>query len=949
MLYMAWALERVLDGRDRRVRIHLLGPVRIEEGDVVVGVGPPQRCLVLAALAAAAGQTVPADTLIGRVWGQSPPRGAWRTLQTHIASIRGLLVRAELCSKASVVRRHGGYLLDIDPELVDLHRFRRLVAQASNLGHAAADRIRLWREAVGLWDEPMAGLSGQWLEQTRQAWCGQYREAVLGWAYAEIQAGDPAPVLGPLADLMGRYPLVEELPAMLMRALYTVGRRSDALDCYAAARQRLDDELAEKPGPELQAVYQAVLRREPDLPPPAGALPPGTSIPALLPVNIRGFVGREDHLAQLDAAAATVGDTAAAATICAVAGTAGVGKTALAVYWAHRAAKRFPHGQLYVNLRGFDPGAAALDPADAIRAFLDALGIAAQRIPIGREAQQALYRTTLADKRMLIVLDNAKDAAQVRPLLPGAPGCMVLITSRNQLTGLVAATGARCLTLDLLTPAEARDLLVYRLGAGRVAAESAAVDALITRCARLPLALALVAARAATQPHLSLQSLAAQLPDDHSRLDALADPDPVADVRTVLSASYTALTPDAARTFRLLGHHPGPDISAAAAASLAAVSLAQTRSLLSQLVTANLLIEHAPGRYILHDLLRAYATDLNRHAQAAEGHDATGRMLDHYLHTAYAADRLLNPTRDPIVLTPAQPGTTPEHPTDLQQALEWFGAEHAVLLTIADQARAAGLDTHAWQLAWALADYLDRHGHWHDQAAAQSAAVAAAERLSDQAAQALTHRTLAIAYIRLGRHDDAHTHLQRALHHANHTNDISARAHIQHVLATLHARTNRYTDALHHIRQATDLYTEAGHRPALASALNSTGWYHAQLGNHQEALGHCRQALDLFRTLEDLDGQAATWDSLGYIHNLLGHHTDAITCYQHAIDLYREVSAYYHHADSLTSLGDTHHTTGNHAAARTAWHQALGILEDLEHPDAHQLRAKLHELDQTDP
>jgi tetratricopeptide (TPR) repeat protein len=317
-------------------------------------------------------------------------------------------------------------------------------------------------------------------------------------------------------------------------------------------------------------------------------------------------------------------------------------------------------------------------------------------------------------------------------------------------------------------------------------------------------------------------------------------------------------------------------------------------------------------------------------------------MLDHYLHTAYAADRLLNPTRDPIVLAPARPGATPEHPTDVRQALEWFGAEHAVLLAAVDQAAASGLDTHAWQLAWALADYLDRHGHWHDQAAIQSAAVAAADRLSDPAAQAVTNRTLAIAYIRLRRPDDAEAHLQRALQHAD---DIAGRAHIQHVLATVHASTKRYTVALHHIRQAADLYTAAGHRPALASALNSTGWYHAQLGNHREALGYCQQALDLFRTLADLDGQAATWDSLGYIQRHLGRHTEAVTCYQRAVDLYREVSAYYHQADTLASLGDTHDTAGDHTAARAAWHQALRILDDLQHPDAAQLRTKLHQLD----
>jgi DNA-binding SARP family transcriptional activator/tetratricopeptide (TPR) repeat protein len=941
------------------MRVRVLGPVQLCIGDAVVEVGPPQRCVVFAALAADAGRVVTPETLIARVWGQQPPRGARRTIHTHIACIRGVLARVDAAKRGStaVVRRRAGYVLDVDQDVVDVHRLRRLATQASDTGCTADDRMALWREAVGLWrGEPLAGLGGDWVERTREAWFGQYRDAVLGWAYAEIRAGDPTQVIDPLTQLLERYPLVEALPAMVMRSLYAAGRRTEALEHYAAASRRLEEELAEPPGAELQAVYLAVLRREPELPPPVGAQPAGTAVPAQLPADVRGFAGRADELAQLDAIATNVGDgatpggEATAVVISAIAGTAGVGKTALAVHWAHRAAKRFPDGQLYVNLRGFDPTGAVLDPADAIRGFLDALGTPPKRIPDDREAQASLYRTRLADKRMLIVLDNARDTAQVRPVLPGAPRCLVLVTSRSRLSSLVAATGAYPLPLDLLTHQEAHELLTRRLGAGRVAAEPGAADELITRCARLPLALAIVAAHAATQPHLPLAALAAELHDVGSRLDVLADADPATDPRAVFSWSYAALTPAAARQFRLLGLHPGPDISAPAAGSLAGLPVLQTRPLLAELTNAHLIVEHSPGRYILHDLLRAYAADLTRHTDPTdERRAATHRVLDHYLHTSYVANRLLNPTRDPITPAAAQPGTAPEHPSDHRQALEWFATEHRVLLAAVNCAATAGFPVHTWQIAWTLITYLELRGHWYDQIAIQHAAVAAAERLSDPAVQALTHRLLARAHTHLGHYGDAQIHLMQALDQSRQADDRISQAHTHHTVATLLERLGRHTEALEHTQRALDLYSAVNHQIGRARALNGIGWQHALLGNHQQALSYCRQALTLIQELGDRDAQAATWDSLGYIHLRLGHHRRAITCYHRAVDLYRDLGDHYDLADTLTSLGDTHHTLGNAAAARTVWQDALAILDDLHHPAADQLRTKLRDSNQSDP
>src|SRR5262249_36267917 len=519
--------------------------------------------------------------------------------------------------------------------------------------------------------------------------------------------------------------------------------------------------------------------------------------PRQLPAAVAHFAGRVGELAMLTGLLRGRADTGGTVVISAIGGTAGGGKTALAVYGAHRGAGRVPDGQLYGNLRGFDPSGQVMAPAEAVRRFLDALQVPPERIPVDLDAQAALYRSQLAGKRMLVVLDNARDTAQVRPLLPGAPTCLVVVTSRNQLTGLVANDGARPVTLDLLTDEEARQLLAQRLGADRVAAESAAVEQIITRCAHLPLALALVAARAAIRPHAGLRVLAEELRDTGHRWQALTGDDPASDVQAVLPRSYQPPTPPPAPLFRPLGLHPARDISAPAAASLAGLPPSAVRPVLAELTGASLLVEHTTGRYTFHDLLRAYATDLaHRTDTDQQRHTATARILDHYLHTAYTAERLLNPARDPITLTPHAPDVTPQHPADYQQALDWCTVEYPGLLAAVDQAAATGFDTHTWQLAWTLAPFLNRRGHWHDWAAAGRAAVAAAQRLADPTTQTHAHRNLASAYTRLGRFDDAHTQLSHALDLYRQVGDQVGQARTHHNLSHLWERQGHPAQAL---------------------------------------------------------------------------------------------------------------------------------------------------------
>ncbi|WP_460523203.1 AfsR/SARP family transcriptional regulator [Flindersiella endophytica] len=935
------------------MEFRLFGQMELWAGGQPLDLGTPRQQAVLAALLVDAPRPVGIETLVDRVWDDSPPVEARSVLYSYLSRIRQLLKRAATHTGETTVfveRRPAGYVLDIDPERVDLHRFARLVEHGRDPQRTDADRADALTEALGLWrGPPLAGIQGGWVTQVRSS-CHRLRlDAAMQWAQVKLRLGRPTAVVAMLPDLIVEYPLVEPLEDLLMRALHATGRDAEAIDRYTAIRQRLADELGTDPGFELRALHQAILRGE--LPPPAQADQPTVArvlaSPAQLPPDVYGFSGRENELDRLDGLLTAGGHQPTAVVISAVSGTAGVGKTALAVHWAHRVRDEFTDGQLYVNLRGFDPAGPPVTPAEAVRGFLDAFEVPPQRIPAAFEAQIALYRSLLADRKVLIVLDNARDAEQARPLLPGAAGSLVVVTSRNQLTGLVATAGAQPMALDLLTTAESRELLSSRLGHDRVTAEPLAADDIIATCVRLPLALAIVAARAATHPSFPLATLAAELRNARS-LNAFASTDPATDVRAVFSWSYRQLSTRAARLFRLLGLHPGPDISAPAEASLAGIPFSETQPLLVELTRAHLITEHMPGRYTFHDLLRAYATELV-HGSGTERNPAVHRMLDHYLHSANAAALLLNPHYDPITMPPARPGVTPEDPPGYQQAVSWFTTERPVLLAILNLAANAGFDIHTWQLAWTMSGFLDRRGHWHDWEATQAAAVEAARRLGDRAAQARALRGLASASTRFGRYDDACDDLRRALDIHHELGDRIGQAHAHFAFSWALGTQGRHADALRHAERALDLYRETGHRPGQAGALNAVGWAHALLGNDRQALTYSEQALTLSQDLGDQDREAGIWDTLGSAHNHLGHHRQAIICYRHAIDLYRSLADRYHEAVLLSYLGDTQCAAGDPHAARATWQHALAILEELHNPTADDVRIKLRQLDPHSP
>ncbi|GAA4923649.1 DNA-binding SARP family transcriptional activator/predicted negative regulator of RcsB-dependent stress response [Nonomuraea thailandensis] len=921
------------DGTAPAVLFRLLGPVQLQAGAERITFSGNQGA-VLAALLLHADRVVSTQRLAEAVWDRPWHSASASRVRTLISEVR----RACAALGADVIHtQRPGYVLKPAAATTDLSCFNSQAALAREAVTAGR-----YEEALGHYDDalswwqgaPLGGIRSSFA-QARADWLEGLRLDALEERLSVLLAlGRNTDVVTEARVLAGEAPLRERLHGHLMEALHESGRRSEALEVYRQFRNRTVEELGLEPTNEIRQVQQRILRSDEirqaqqrilrsDPPPRQRPDAHRTSlpVPVQLPAPPASFTSRERELSELDRHLTSGTDDVGVAVI---SGPGGIGKTWLALHWAHRHRDRYPDGQLYANLRGFDDIQEPVQPATVLRHFLGALGVPPEIIPADQEAQAALYRSVLAERRLLIVLDNARDSAQVTPLIPGRPGCAVLVTSRNRLVSLNATHSAGLLEVGAFTDEEARRLLSRHFGPETMAADPASVAVLLEHSGGLPLALGVLAARAVAQPGFPLAVLAQELLDPATRLDALQTGDPGAGLRAVFASSYAALHQPAARLFLLLGTVPGPEIGLPAASALAGLPPAETRTHLSTLETANLVRQLTPGRYRMHDLVRLYAAERAEADLPADvRQQALIRLVEAYTAMAFTTDRALFPHRPSITVAPWE-GNLPE-PEDTATAMTWFETELPCLLAAQLLASGLGLDTAAWQLAWSTNSFLLRRSYNRERLDSWKIALASARRLDDPHTTAVVLWHTGYAHAAAGDHEAAIHHLDQALALFENLRDRSRLAQVHHTLGWVWSSHGQLRHGLGHAQAALLLQREAGDPIWEANALSALGWIHLQLGDHSAASSACEQALALFRRHQDRGGEAATLDSLGMLALREGEHARALEYYGQSADLRKGTGNAYQGADTLVGLGDAHRALGNEPEARAAWSEALDL------------------------
>lgn len=862
------------------MRFRILGPLEVFENERQVSIGGPQQRGLLAVLLLNANRVVSTERLVEYLWGEQPPQTARGLLQGCVAGLRRVLKTTDAFGvRQPLISRAPGYLIDVQVGELDLASFEELVAKAAATSDLE-ERSALLTQALDLWRGPVVDgidlepvrVEGVHLEERRLAALEERIEA-------DLRLDRHGALVGELRGHVRAHPLRERFWALLIKALAAAGRQADALAAYAELRANLVDELGMEPSATVRELHRQILAG-----PRATARdeqPRGT-VPAQLPAPTSAFTGRSDALRTLDGLVSDAGDAVAIGVI---SGTPGVGKTTLAVHWAHRVRDRFADGQLYVNLRGFET-APPVRPIDALAGFLRALGVRPDQVPVDVDQASALYRSLLAGKRALVVLDNARSAEQVRPLLPGNPGCAVIVTSRQRLGGLIAREGGQLVPLDVLSELEAKELLGELLGSERTAGEAPSAAELVRLCANLPLALRISAAGLAVHPEQSIASYVDHLRES-GRLDALrlgGDEDVA--VRGAFDLSYEGLDPQARKLFRLLGLVPGPDVSVDAAAALLDSDPAEARAVMRQLAAAHLVGEVGLGRYSFHDLLRLYAEDRTvADDTPSERAQAVERLYGWYLDAVGAAAGLLYPLV--LRLRVREPRST--H-ADAAAALSWLDAERTNLVAAVVHATARGVrPASAWLLADAIRGYFWLRRHCVDWLAVAQTAQSLAEEAGDFHAQAASHFSLGMAYLSLNQYAEAIEHQQRAFSLSRKANWQAGQVNALTNLGLVHfERGDLELAAAHHV-QALSINRRLGSIRGEGFNLKNLGHIALVRGELSEARDHLEQALRHHDKIDDLHGRAADYTHLGELHHLLGSLGSARSALAAAVDLDRQV------------------------------------------------------------
>jgi DNA-binding SARP family transcriptional activator/Tfp pilus assembly protein PilF len=951
------------------MRFRLLGPLEIRDGEDWRGIGAPKWRSVLAALLINAGQIVPADVLINEVWGETPPAKAGNLISIYVLRLRRLLGDTD---SSLLVTRAPGYLLRLAAQDTDAQVFETLVREgrrayiAGNPEQAAAQLA----EALALWHgSPLADVPATTLVETEAERLAELRlDAAELRIKAELACGSHAQVIPELRRLLADHPLREGLWLLLMQALDGAGRHAEALDAYGQARNAIADELGVDPGAELRQLYADMLANDDKLAREGGDAPgsisavtvaassrPGESaaspeagilrlvpVPAQLPADVADFTGRGDQVTHLcDLLSSAGADDSGAVPIALVAGSGGLGKTSLAVHAAHRVRASFPDGQFYVDLLGATPH--PLPPADVLARFLRDLGVDGRDIPAEDDERAARYRTVMAERRMLIVLDNARDAAQVRPLLPGAASCAVLITTRNRMPDLAST---RMVDLNVLDDDDALILFTRVVGDKRAAAEPEATAELLLACAGLPLAIRICAARLATRSGWTIQAMANRLRDEHRRLDELRVGDLA--VRASFQVSFASLPAEAQPdgiapddAFRLLGLWQGPSISAAAAAALFGTPDYLAEVALETLVDAHLLESTSPDRYKFHDLLRVYSSE--RAVADLSGPDrdaAIGRLLRWYMRTADAAASAVLPQRYNSPLVASATDTPPVSFAGAEDALAWYDSERANVVAATRQASSSGLHEIAWRLPAPLFIVFNSRHNWADCIATHRIALDSARRAGNRQGEAWILNNLGDALGRIG-DSEGIGHLEQALAIRHEIGDLAGEAQAANNLADAYEHLGRTDEALELLQRALSLNQEIKDPYGEGVALSNLGAALLELNRTEEAIGELRRAHRVFAEVGYLDGIGYASYILGECFVSLGRDQEAMECLQESLNSHQAAGNRNRQAVTLRLLASVLARNDLMQQARESWVQAAAIFDDLgDRTQAAEVRAE---------